>query len=133
LLYTISKGLGRSFHHMDERICPREGAPRIALFRALPGLGDMLCLVPALRALRQARPRAFVTLIGLPQARFLLERFADYVDSLEPFPGYPGLPEQAVPLAQLPPFLARQQAQHYDLLLQMHGSGLLTNPLCMLM
>lgn len=100
---------------------------RIAVFRAL-GLGDLLCAQPALRALRAAFPAAEITLIGLPWARALVERL-DSVDAFEPFPGWPGLPEQPVDLAGLPAFIAHMQAQRWDLLVQLHGSGTLTNPL----
>jgi ADP-heptose:LPS heptosyltransferase len=106
-----------------------EGAPAraVAVLRALPGLGDMLCLVPALRALRGALPHAHVAVIGLPAAGLLLERFPGYVDELIPFPGYPGIPEQRCELPQLSSFLQEMRARRFDLALQLHGSGELTN------
>lgn len=101
---------------------------RIGIFRALM-LGDMLCATPALRALRAACPEAHITLIGLPWASELAGRLTS-VDDFEPFPGWPGLPEIPQPPAgEMQAFVGRVRARSLDLLIQMHGSGRLTNAL----
>ena len=101
---------------------------RIAVFRALQ-LGDMLCLTPALRALRAARPQAEITLIGLPWAADFARRLAKYIDRFEVFPGAPGFPEQPADEAALPRFMEAMRVRRFDLVLQCHGSGELSNPL----
>lgn len=100
----------------------------IIVFRALQ-LGDLLCSIPAIRALRAAYPGAAITLAGLPWARSLTGRFTAYFDSFIHFPGYPGLPEQPVDPAAFTAFLHEVQNRRYGLALQMQGNGTLVNPL----
>jgi len=107
-----------------ETVAPR----RIAVFRALQ-LGDLLCSVPALRALRTALPHAHVTLIGLPWARAFAARYADLIDAFEVFPGARGFPEQPEDEAGLPAFLDAMRARRFDLAIQLQGSGGLANAL----
>jgi ADP-heptose:LPS heptosyltransferase len=106
---------------------------RIAVVRALPGLGDLLCAVPALRALRAAHRDAHVAHIGLEAGRLLTDRFPDYVDELLPFPGFPGLPELPLDPRATTAFLQRAQAQPFDLALQLHGSGVASNAFTLLL
>ena len=108
-------------------------APRLVVVRALPGLGDFLCSVPALRSLRGAFPRAHITLVGLPLVQGLARRFSAYIDTLLPFPGYPGIPEGWGGSAPILPFLQQAQAHRYHLALQLHGSGLYSNPFTLLL
>jgi len=99
-----------------------ERPARIAVFRALQ-LGDMLCAVPALRALRQAFPAAWITLIGLPGARGFVQRYRHYVDELLEFPGTAAFPEQAAREQALPAFYEQARRRRFDVALQCHGSG----------
>ena len=100
---------------------------RVAVFRALQ-LGDMLCAVPALRALKAGWPDSELSLIGLPWAREWSCR-VPYVDRFIAFPGYPGLPETVPDGCAWPDFLAWVRRCRFDLLLQMHGSGEIVNPM----
>lgn len=100
---------------------------RIAVFRALPGLGDFLCVTPALRALRSAVPQAQIVLIGLPTTRELVSRFKHLIDEFIEFPGHPDLPEQPPHVDRLSEFFVAMQRRSFDLAIQMHGSGVVTN------
>jgi ADP-heptose:LPS heptosyltransferase len=93
----------------------------IVILRALQ-LGDLLCSVPAFRALRAAFPHANITLAGLPWATMFVERFSTYLDDFIEFPGFPGFPEQRPNVAEFPYFLIEMQSMNFDLALQMQGS-----------
>lgn len=104
----------------------REAPRRVAVFRALM-LGDLLCATPALRAMRSGWPQASITLVGLPWAQGLAGRLAS-IDDFEPFPGWPGLSETQAPSPDMASaFVARMRARQFDLAIQLHGSGELTN------
>jgi len=100
----------------------------IAVFRALQ-LGDMLCIVPALRALRSAYPEAQITLISLPWAKQFVERFDYLLDDFIEFPGFPGFPERAPQIDLIPQFLTEVHWLEFELALQMQGSGGIANSL----
>lgn len=111
---------------------PADEIRNIAVFRALQ-LGDMLCAIPAVRALRHAFPEAQITLMGLPWAESFVKRFSAYFDRFVHFPGYPGLPEQAVTPQKTVAFMQAAQDEQYDLVLQMQGNGSVVNPMVALL
>lgn len=106
---------------------------RVGVLRALPGLGDMLCAVPALRRLRGGMPDAHVALIGLPSARGFVERYPDLIDELVELPGFPGLTEPLPDAGEMTTFLTAMQERRLDLAIQMHGSGGVSNVLTALL
>lgn len=116
-------------HHRLGNLLPR----RVVIVRSLPGLGDLLCVIPALRALRMALPNAEITLIGLKQVVPWLQRFASYIDRWVEFPGYPGIPEVSFSAERTVAFLAQMQLAPADLALQLHGNGSCINSFTLLL
>src|SRR5690606_7478073 len=78
--------------------------------------------------IRRAFPDAEITLIALPWAADFVTRFSHYVDRLLEFPGYPGLLEVDVHWPRTEAFIAAARQYHYDLAIQLHGSGQTSNP-----
>jgi len=93
----------------------------VVLVRLRVGLGDLLCTVPALRALRRARPDIHVALLTWREMAPVVDRYARYVDELLDFPGWPGIPERAPDLDAMPGFLAAARARRFDAAIQMYG------------
>jgi ADP-heptose:LPS heptosyltransferase len=91
----------------------------VLLVRARVGLGDLLCGVPALRALRRARPDLHVALLTWAEVAPVVDRYRGYVDELVDFPGWPGIPERP-PVAD-PGFLPALRARRFDAALQVYG------------
>lgn len=100
--------------------------PKVAIFRALQ-LGDLLCSIPAVRALRKKFPLAEITLLGLPWAKAFTERFSNYFDRFIWFPGYPGLPEQEFSETAWKHFEETVASESFDCILQMQGNGSIVN------
>jgi ADP-heptose:LPS heptosyltransferase len=98
---------------------PEPDIRKIAVLRA-NALGDYVFALPALDALRAAYPAAEIVLLGAAwHARFLT--------------GRPGPVDRVVELPALDAvddgFLAAMRAERFDLAIQLHGGGRLTNPL----
>ncbi len=100
---------------------------RIAVVRLRTGLGDLLCGVPALRALRAALPEAHVTLVTYPEMADVVARMGPWVDELLPFPGHPGVPERPPVTKAWEPFVATARERSFDLALQCYGANTAAN------
>ena len=100
----------------------RQPSTSLVIFRALQ-LGDMLCAVPALRAIRDSLPNTRISLIGLPWAKQFADRFPHYIDEFIQFPGHAAFPEQAVQQDLLADFYSTMRTRRFDMALQLHGSG----------
>ncbi len=108
------------------------GPPRqVVVVRSLR-IGDLICATPALRALRMALPSAEISLIGLPFVRDLVER-STALDRFIEFPGFPGMAEQFFDARRALRFFERMQGEHFDLAIQMNGSGVYSNTFTLLL
>jgi ADP-heptose:LPS heptosyltransferase len=104
---------------------------QVVLVRA-SRIGDFLCATPAFKALRNALPGARISLVGLPIVRDLAVR-SPSIDRFIPFPGFPGMAEQFFDARRSLAFFEEMQAERFDLAIQMHGSGVYSNPFTLLL
>lgn len=104
---------------------------RVVIVRA-KRIGDFLCATPAIRALRGALPHAEITLVAMPFVEDLAAR-SPHLDRFVAFPGFPGMAEQFFDARKAAALFARMQAEHFDLAIQMHGSGVFSNPFTLML
>ncbi len=100
---------------------------KIAVVRVLAGLGDVLCTVPALARLRAAHPSAHIVYIGAPQVAAVVARYPTLIDEFVAAPGFPGL-LGSFDADAFAGFIADMRARRFDLAIQLHGSGSVSNP-----
>lgn len=86
-------------------------------------LGDLLCTVPALRALRTALPHVRIVLVALPWAHHFAARFTRYIDEIIVLPSPDAAPGGPLKCAQLANFFAAMRARRFEVALQMHGGS----------
>ena len=104
---------------------------KVVLLRA-SRIGDFLCAVPALRALRTRLPAAKISMITVPLLQEVAERLSS-LDRVWPFPGFPGIAEQLFDARATVHFFQQIQREHFDLALQMQGTGVYSNPFALLL
>ncbi|MFB2836371.1 glycosyltransferase family 9 protein [Floridanema evergladense] len=104
---------------------------KIAIVRA-SRIGDFVCATPAFRAIRNAFPLAEISLIAMPFLGELVER-SPQIDRFIPFPGFLGMAEQFFDPRKVVAFFQEMQAEQFDLAIQMHGSGVYSNPFTLML
>lgn len=112
---------------MDQPFFATAPPTDIAIVRLRTGLGDLLCGVPALRALRARLPEARVTLVTYPEMEDVVARMAPWVDDLLAFPGHPGIPERTPRLGAWDAWVAEARDRRFDLALQSYGANSAAN------
>jgi ADP-heptose:LPS heptosyltransferase len=104
-----------------------DAVQRIAVLRA-GGVGDLLVVEPAIRAIAVAYPGAQLTLIGTEAHRGLLARRPGPIDRVEVLPAGRGVRAGPEDPAVFGRFLQRLRNARFDLAVQLHGGGSASNP-----
>jgi hypothetical protein len=95
---------------------------RIVVIRAVRGIGEMLCFVPALRSLRSGAPHAHITCVGLPAGRWMLDRFPQLLDAWIDLPSWPSVADTDGDPGDTVRMLAARGGR-FDLAVQLQGPG----------
>lgn len=70
--------------------------------------------------------------MGMPFVEELVAR-SPHLDRFVPFPGFPGMAEQFFDARRTVQFLQQMQAEQFDVAIQMHGSGVYSNPFTLML
>ncbi|MBB5897191.1 glycosyltransferase family 9 protein [Kutzneria kofuensis] len=110
---------------------PFDDVHRIAILRG-GGLGDLIFVLPAVHAVRNAYPGAEIVLLGTGQHARLLEGRPSPIDRVMRLPAAKGVYEPLPGVHDDPPALHRffqaALAERFDLAFQLHGGGRWSNP-----
>ncbi|MEV6611830.1 glycosyltransferase family 9 protein [Kutzneria sp. NPDC051319] len=110
---------------------PFDDVHRIAMLRG-GGLGDLMFVLPAARAVRTAYPGAEIVLLGTGQHARLLDGRPGPIDRVIRLPAAKGVYEPLPGVHDDPPALHRffeaARAERFDLAFQLHGGGRWSNP-----
>jgi ADP-heptose:LPS heptosyltransferase len=106
--------------------------PRKIVLLRTSRIGDFLCAVPAMRALRARLPDAEISMITLPLLLDLARRLP-VLDRVWAFPGFPGLADQFFEAHRTVRFIQALQREHFDLAIQMQGTGVYSNTFMLLL
>ncbi|WP_328808179.1 glycosyltransferase family 9 protein [Nonomuraea antri] len=104
-----------------------DGVESIAVLRA-NAIGDFLVALPAIEAIKQAYPRARLTLLGTPWHAGFLDGRPGPVDEVLVLPPISGLSTQESGLDAGQEFYAGLRRRAFDLAVQIHGGGRFSNP-----
>jgi ADP-heptose:LPS heptosyltransferase len=94
----------------------------IVVFRALE-VGQMICSLPALRALRKSYPSAHITLVSLAENK---SHFKKVVDE---FISFSGLPDDECNPVEVLGLISKVRKRRFDLAIQLQDDGKFSNPL----
>ncbi len=116
---------------MFRRVEPRiDGVQKIAVLRA-NAVGDFVCSLPALLALKATYQGAELVLLATPWHQRFLQGRPGPVDRTVVVPPFPGIREHrpnGQPIGELDDFFESMETERFDLAVQLHGGGKNSNP-----
>lgn len=103
---------------------------KIAILRA-GALGDLIVILPALKAIRTAYPRAEIVLLGNPWQKKYFTRKRSVIDRVITIPVFKGIREEENETENrhvVEAFFKAMQQEHFDVAINMQGNGISANP-----